>query len=78
MVRNRHFHCRGLGSVSDRGTKTLQAMWLGQKRKKAAFYSVELYVMKSLGAHDKCYLGCLCCWCQKAQGDHVRGFAYVQ
>lgn len=38
-----------------------------------SFYSVELFMIKSLGVHDVCDLGCLCCWGQKAQGDHVRG-----
>ena len=32
MVEIQHFHCSGLGSVPDWGTKILHALWHGQKR----------------------------------------------
>ena len=33
VVRTWHFHCQGLGSIPNQGTKTLQAAQLGQKKK---------------------------------------------
>ena len=38
MVRTRHFHCRGLGSILDGGTKIPKAVWRGQKKKKKDVY----------------------------------------
>ena len=34
VIRTRHFHCQGPGSVPGQGTKILQAMQRGKKKKK--------------------------------------------
>ena len=34
MVRTWYFHCRGMSSVPDWGTKIPQAAWCGKKKKK--------------------------------------------
>ena len=34
VVRTRYFHCHGLGSIPGQGTKILQAIQQGQKKKK--------------------------------------------
>ena len=34
VVGTQHFHCQGQGLISGWGTKILQAVWCGQKKKK--------------------------------------------
>ena len=51
MVRTWHFQCRGPGSIPGRGTKILQAVWCGQKKKKKV--SVKIVTM---GDFHFCYL----------------------
>ena len=39
MVRTWYFHCRGMSSVPDWGTKIPQAAWCGKKKKNFLLYS---------------------------------------
>ena len=45
VVRNRHFHSHGLGSIPSEGTEVPQAPWHSKKKKKAAHeYLQQLYI----------------------------------
>ena len=60
MVRTWYFHCRGMSSVPDWGTKIPQAAWCGKKKKIS--YSIHRVVGPSplIPYHRTCLAAVIC------------------